>query len=158
MQKIVNVRIDERLIHGQVAALWKGSLGATRIMVIDNDTVKNDLQKKLLKMACPNGTKLSILSTQKAAENLNSEKYDGDRIFIVLKGPETILELREKGYIIEKATVGNMSGGSNTKHIRRSISITEEDEAAFKKLNDMGVQFVAQMTPTEEPVDFMKLL
>lgn len=158
MQKIVNVRIDERLIHGQVAALWKGSLGATRIMVIDNDTVKNDLQKRLLKMACPADTKLSILTTQKAAENLSSGKYDGDRIFIVLKGPETILELREKGYVIEEVTVGNMSGGNDTKHIRRSVSITAEDEALFKKLSDLGVRFTAQMTPSEEPVDFMQLL
>lgn len=96
MQKIVNVRIDERLIHGQVATLWKGTLNATRIMVIDNEAVKNDLQKKLLKMACPTGTKLSILSTEKASENLSAEKYGDDRIFIIVKGPETILDLWKK--------------------------------------------------------------
>lgn len=158
MQKIVNVRIDERLIHGQVAALWKGTLGATRIIVIDNEVVKSDLQKKLLKMACPTGTKLSILSTEKAALNLSEEKYDGDRVFIVVKGPETILDLWEKGCKLESVTVGNMSGGKDTRIIRKSVSITKEDEAVFKTLSEYGVRFTAQMTPTEEALDFMDLL
>ncbi len=158
MQKIVNVRIDERLIHGQVAALWKGTLNATRIMVIDNEAVKNDLQKKLLKMACPTGTKLSILSTEKASENLSAEKYGDDRIFIIVKGPETILDLWKKGCRLEQVTVGNMSGGKNTRIIRKSVSIDKTDEDNFKLLSSYGVHFTAQMIPTEEAVDFMALL
>lgn len=36
MQEIVNVRIDDRLIHGQVAAVWSLVTKATRIMVVDD--------------------------------------------------------------------------------------------------------------------------
>lgn len=51
--EIVNVRIDERLIHGQVAAVWTNTLNATRIMVIDDMAAKDEIQKIALKMACP---------------------------------------------------------------------------------------------------------
>lgn len=57
--EIVNVRIDERLIHGQVAAVWTNTLNATRIMVIDDMAAKDEIQKIALKMACPSTVKLS---------------------------------------------------------------------------------------------------
>lgn len=63
---IVAARIDGRLIHGQVANLWTTKLNASRIMVVDNDIVNNDLEKTALKLATPPGIKLSILNTEKA--------------------------------------------------------------------------------------------
>ena len=41
MMEIVNVRIDDRLIHGQVAAVWTLATKATRIMVVDDLVVKD---------------------------------------------------------------------------------------------------------------------
>ena len=73
MQNIVNVRIDERLIHGQVAVLWSMHTKATRIMIVDNDVVKDAVNKAALKMVCPQQCKLSILTTQRAADNLESK-------------------------------------------------------------------------------------
>ena len=52
MQEIVNVRIDDRLIHGQVAAVWSLVTKATRIMVVDDLVVKDPVNKEALKMAC----------------------------------------------------------------------------------------------------------
>ena len=53
MQEIVNVRIDDRLIHGQVAAVWSQYTKATRIMVVDDQVVHDVVNKEALKMACP---------------------------------------------------------------------------------------------------------
>ena len=52
---ITAVRIDGRLIHGQVANLWTPSLGATRIMVVDDKVSQSDIEKSGLRMACPAG-------------------------------------------------------------------------------------------------------
>ena len=57
---IVGCRIDGRLIHGQVANLWTAKLNVSRIMVVDNDVVNNDVEKSGLKLATPPGVKLSI--------------------------------------------------------------------------------------------------
>ena len=58
MQEIVNVRIDDRLIHGQVAAVWSQYTKATRIMVVDDQVVHDVVNKEALKMACPQHCKL----------------------------------------------------------------------------------------------------
>lgn len=59
---IIHVRIDERLIHGQVATMWTNTLKASRIMIVDDQVVKNDMEKMALKLAVPSGIKLSILT------------------------------------------------------------------------------------------------
>jgi len=158
MQEIVNIRIDERLIHGQVAAFWTNVLKATRIMVIDDQAAKDEVQKMALKMACPGGIKLSILPTERAVENLKANKYDGDRIFVVLKGPETCMRMWDLGWRFEEVNVGNMSSGLGTKQVKRSVNVNEEDVANFKKLNGLGVKFCAQMVPNEDKIDFMPLI
>lgn len=158
MQKIINVRIDERLIHGQVASFWTNYLKANRIMVIDDNAVKSDIQKMALKMACPPGVKLSILSTGKAAENLLNEKYENENVFIVLKGPEVLLSLWDKGLQLKEVNVGNMSSSTDTISVKRSVNVTQEDIADFKELNNRGVKLYAQMVPSDDSVDFMKLI
>lgn len=158
MQDVVNVRIDERLIHGQVAAMWTNVLRATRIMVIDDLASTDEIQKMALKMACPAGIKLSILNCDKAVANLSANKYDGDRIFIVIKGPETILKMVEGGWKFTEVNVGNMSSGFGTTQVGRSVNVTEEDIKNFNDLAERGIVFYSQMVPNYERIDFMKAL
>ena len=155
--EIVNVRIDSRLIHGQVAAMWTGVLKATRIMVIDNMVVKNEMMKRMLKMACPGGLKLSILNTETASENIKS-KDPADRIFVIVKQPETLLELVQFGFPLEEVTVGNINSTRGSRQIRKTICVTPQDEEVFHTLADKGIKLTAQMVPTEEKTDLMKLL
>lgn len=158
MQKeIVDVRIDDRLIHGQIAAAWTKNLEATRIMVIDAEAAKTELQRIALKMACPIGIKLSILSPQKALENLASGKYAGERIMIVMRGTETLLTLSELGFSCDVVNVGNMSGRTGTRQIKKGVNITAEDETIFRKLSG-SMRFDARLVPNEAHVDFMALL
>ena len=127
-------------------------------MVIDDNAVKSDIQKMALKMACPPGVKLSILSTGKAAENLLNEKYENENVFIVLKGPEVLLSLWDKGLQLKEVNVGNMSSSTDTISVKRSVNVTQEDIADFKELNNRGVKLYAQMVPSDDSVDFMKLI
>ena len=150
MQNIVNVRIDERLIHGQVAVLWSMHTKATRIMIVDNDVVKDAVNKAALKMVCPQQCKLSILTTQRAADNLKANKYEGERVFI--------REIEELGYHFEEINVGNMGGKQNTKTIKKSVACTPEDIEDFLYLAGKGVKLNAKMAPTDSDVDFEALL
>jgi PTS system mannose-specific IIB component len=158
MQEIVNVRIDERLIHGQVAAMWTNVLRASRIMVIDDIASTDEIQKMALKMACPGGINLSILNCEKAALNFSENKYEGDRIFIVVKGPETVLKLWKLGLPLKDVNVGNMSSSVGTKQVKRSVNVTDLDVENFEELAKLGATFTAQMVPNEDKVDFMKLI
>lgn len=158
MMEVVNVRIDDRLIHGQVAAVWSLATRATRMMVVDDQVVKDVVNKEALKMACPKQCKLSILTVEKAAANLVAGKYEGERVFIVAKGPKTIRGLYDHGFHMDQVNVGNMGGKQNTRMLKKAVSVSEEDIADFLYLAEKGVKITAQMVPTEEAVDFVELL
>ena len=156
--EIVNIRLDSRLIHGQTAAMWTGTLKATRIMVIDNEVVKDDMMKSLLRMACPKICKLSILDTQTATANIIAEKYEGDRIFIIVKTSSTLVELLKCGFPLHEVTIGNINGKTGSRAIMKTICVTTEDEENFHYLNDHKVMLYAQMVPSNAKEELMKLL
>lgn len=155
---ITAVRIDGRLIHGQVANLWTTKLGINRIMVVDDGVTTNAIEKSGLKLATPAGVKLSILSIEKAATNILAGKYDSQRLLIIAKKPDRLLRLVELGVPIKKINVGNMSQSDDSKSITRSINVIEEDIENFKKLDEKGVELVSQMVPNDREEKFMDLL
>lgn len=155
---IIATRIDGRLVHGQVANLWTTSLRASRIMVVDDDVAQNAIEKSGLKMATPAGVNLSVLPVEKAAANILAGKYDSQRLFIVVRRPQPLLQLVEKGVKLETINVGNMSQTDETKHISQSINVTDEDIDTFNQLNAKGVKLTAQMVPMDDVKDFMSLL
>lgn len=149
MEGIIHIRIDDRLIHGQVAAYWSNSLQATRIMVINDEVANDEIQKKVLRMAAPSGIATSIITKEKAFHNIMEGKYLGQRVFVIFKGPKDILELVEKGMPIKKVNVGNMGAREGTKAIKKSVNVTEEEIRIFHKLAEKGVELTAQMVPDD---------
>ena len=156
--EIVNVRIDDRLIHGQVATVWSQVTGATRIMVVDDQVVKDTINKEALKLACPKQCKLSILTVEKAAANLCAGKYQGERVFLVAKSPKTMRRLYDAGFHMDQVNVGNMGGKQNTRMLKKAVSVSEEDIADFLYLSQQGVTITAQMVPADDALDFIKLI
>ncbi|MDO9761216.1 PTS system mannose/fructose/N-acetylgalactosamine-transporter subunit IIB [Glaesserella parasuis] len=155
---ILNVRIDGRLIHGQVANLWTSYLNITRIMVVDEVAANNDIDKAGLRLACPAGVNLSVLPVEKAAANINEGRYDSQRVLLVTRTPQTILQLVEAGVNLLEVNAGNMPKTDLTRPIRKTVHVTEDDVEVFRKLSEKGVKLTAQLVPNEEKVDLMKLL
>ncbi|MDA9460937.1 PTS system, mannose-specific IIB component [Enterococcus mundtii 3F] len=155
---IIGVRIDGRLIHGQVANLWVTKLSITRILVVDDEVAMNTVEKSGLKLATPAGVKLSVLPIEKAAENILAGKYDSQRLLIVAKKPDRLLRLVERGVPIKEVNVGNMSQTNETRSITKSINVVEKDIEDFKQLNAREVRLTAQMVPSDKSEDFMSLL
>lgn len=155
---IIAVRIDGRLIHGQVANLWTTKLNISRIMVVDDDVAENAIEKSGLKLATPAGVKLSVLPIEKAAANILAGKYDSQRLLIIARKPDRLLKLVELGVPLKEINVGNMSQSDHSRAVTKSINVEENDIDVFKKLNKHGVTLVSQMVPNDKAEDFMSLI
>lgn len=149
MEGIVHIRIDDRLIHGQVAVFWTRRLNANRIMVIDDKVAVDETRKATLRMVAPAGVNTSILQVEKAASNILSGRYKGQRVLVVVNSPLIIERLIKLGLDIKEINVGNLSKRDGTEQIKKSISVTEEEKESFKRLMDEGVTITANMTPEE---------
>lgn len=155
---IVNTRIDERLIHGQVAGIWSTSLDTQRIIVANDDAATNPLQKSSLRMATPTSMRLSVLPVTKAAQNIQSGKYGKQRIFLLFKNPTDVLTFIEAGGKITTVNVGNMSHKKGTREVTKSIKVLPEEELVFEKIAKTGVNLTAQLVPNDPSIDFLAKL
>lgn len=158
MNGIVHIRIDDRLIHGQVATRWTAETKATRILIPNDKVAADTTQKQILRMAAPSSVNTSLISVDKAAENINSGKYSSQRVLLVAKSPIDVVRLIESGVSIEKINVGNMAKRDGAEQIKKSISLLPEEREAFEKLLDMGVTITAQMVPDERAPLLSELL
>ncbi len=149
---IIHIRVDDRLIHGQVAGLWTNELNATRLMVINDGISADEAQKSLLRMVAPGTVNTSIISEEKAFNNISQDKYQGQRVFVIVKSPVELLRLIEQGLEIKEINVGNMSNRKDTTTIKQGISVTEEERQAFIDLLDKGVKITTIRIPTDKEV------
>lgn len=156
-ENIVNVRIDERLIHGQVAGIWAPSLHTQRIIVINDEAAADTLQKSSLRMAAPTSMRLSVLPVESAAKNIRSGKYGKQRLFLVFKNPTDVLRYLKAGGKLTHVNVGNMSYKEGSKDITKSIKVLEEIDV-FESIAAMDINVTAQLVPNDPVIDFMDKL
>ena len=157
-ENIVNVRIDERLIHGQVAGIWAPSLHTQRIIVINDEAAADTLQKSSLRMAAPTSMRLSVLPVESAAKNIRSGKYGKQRLFLVFKNPTDVLRYLKAGGKLTHVNVGNMSYKEGSKDITKSIKVLDEEIDVFESIAAMDINVTAQLVPNDPVIDFMDKL
>ncbi|EGP5050881.1 PTS transporter subunit IIB [Enterococcus faecium] len=157
-ENIVNVRMDERLIHGQVAGIWAPSLHTQRIIVINDEAAADTLQKSSLRMAAPTSMRLSVLPVESAAKNIRSGKYGKQRLFLVFKNPTDVLRYLKAGGKLTHVNVGNMSYKEGSKDITKSIKVLDEEIDVFESIAAMDINITAQLVPNDPVIDFMDKL
>lgn len=157
-ENIVNVRMDERLIHGQVAGIWAPSLHTQRIIVINDEAAADTLQKSSLRMVAPTSMRLSVLPVESAAKNIRSGKYGKQRLFLVFKNPTDVLRYLKAGGKLTHVNVGNMSYKEGSKDITKSIKVLDEEIDVFESIAAMDINVTAQLVPNDPVIDFMDKL
>ena len=156
---IVHARVDERLIHGQVAMVWCRVTGAERIVVVNKQAVADTMIQAALKMSKPAGMKLSILSPEKAVINFQDNKYGDEKIFLITKNIVDMKYLIENVVSLKKFNVGNIAARDASIPIKKSVSLTKTDIENINVLIGEGIEITAQMLPDEPDVtiiDYIK--
>ena len=155
---IIHVRVDDRLIHGQIAAMWTHHLSATRIIVVDDKATNDEMLKMYLRLATPKGVSLSVLSIKKASERLIGGYYDSQRIFIITRSAGTLCQLADLGASIKEVHVGNLAFTEGNTKVSDSIFLSKESINDFKQLMALGIKLIMQPVPADIPDDFGKIL
>lgn len=155
---ILDVRIDDRLIHGQVCGFWIPQYSLERIAIVDDEIVNDEVKKTALKFGCPEKCKLSIFDSAKAADKFNRKIDEGIRVMILCNSPVPILRMAEQGFTVPYVTVGNMATKPGAKQLKKTVFISEEEKDAFLKLADMGVKIYSQMVPNETREEISELI
>lgn len=156
MPNILLCRIDNRLIHGQVATQWISSLGCNVVVVANDKTATDELAQGLMQMACPASCSPRFWTVQKTIETIHKAS-DSQKIFVVCENPSDVLKLVEGGVPIKKVNVGNMHMSDGKRQVAKVVAVDDTDVAAFKKLHDLGVELEIRVIPSQDTEDYTKL-
>ena len=156
MPDIVLCRIDNRLIHGQVATQWSGSIGANLLLVANDEVAGNTLRQGLMDMAAPSYAQTRYWTLEKTINTIDKASPK-QHIFLICETPEDVLKLVEGGVPIKKVNIGNMHMAEGKRQVAGSVAVNDEDVAAFKKMRELGVELEIRRVPQEVAEDIEKL-
>lgn len=159
MPDIRLVRIDNRLIHGQVAITWTGTVKANIIVVVDDDVSTDTMQQNLLKMSTPPGVAVRFFSVNKTIEIINKAKPE-QHILLLARTPITLAKLVKAGIAIDNIIVANMHEGPGKTLLidQHTIYVDQEELDAFKYLVHKNIKIDAQMIPTTKKDNLVPLI
>lgn len=156
MPNIILARIDNRLLHGQVATQWTKAIGANLILVANDEVAENKMRQGLMDMAAPNGVDTRYWTIQKTIDTIH-KAADRQKIFIIIESPEDALKLVEGGVPIKKVNVGNMHMAEGKRQVAGVVAVDDNDVKAFEGLRDKGVELEIRKVPTESAENVDKL-
>ena len=156
MSEILLTRVDNRLIHGQVATMWTKVLGANLLLVANDAVAKDDFKQSLMNMAAPASAKTRYYSIEESV-NVIKEAGDDTKIFIICETPEDVLRLVELGAPIKKVNIGNMHAKEGTKEVAPTVNVSVQDVETFKKIQDAGIELEIKRVPDVSADDLNKL-
>lgn len=156
MPNILLTRIDNRLIHGQVATQWNSSVGSNLILVANDKVAGDKMRQNLMDMAAPSGVATRYFTLDKTIEIID-KAADRQKIFIICENPIDVLKLVEGGVPIKKVNIGNMHMSEGKRQVATSVAVDEADVEAFRKLQEKGVELEIRRVPSMQKEDVSKL-
>ena len=152
------VRIDDRLIHGQVATVWSHVAGAGRIIVCSDEVAADEVRVQLLKQVAPPGIKVNVVSIDKAIRVYQNPKYETETVFFLFTCPQDIVRMVEAGVPITSVNIGGMAFRTGKQQITKAVSVDDSDRAAFHALHDRGIELEIRAVATDSKTDIMDKL
>lgn len=152
---ITLLRVDDRLIHGQVAVSWTSYLGADTIVVANDRAIGDKLMQAAFRLAQPPQTTLSIKSVAGAILVINNPKHESRRILVVCATPEDALRIVEECPSVRKVCLGGIRQSGDRRRVTPSVFLNEQDMAAVERIADKGVEVTLQAVPDQNPLDMV---
>ncbi|MFV0558484.1 MAG: mannose/fructose/sorbose PTS transporter subunit IIB [Enterococcus sp.] len=151
-------RIDDRLIHGQVATAWSKQTGITRILVVSDEVANDQLRKFLLSEASPPGIKSNVITISKMLEINEIGFLQSQKVMLLFTNPQDVERLIRGGMSLSTINIGGMRFTEGKRMITNFVSVDERDIQSFSYLAKCGLELEVRKVPADRKVYLMDLL
>ena len=151
------VRIDDRLIHGQVIAVWYRHQKFTRIVIVDDSVASDSFMQEVLSLAAPPGLQVDVRSMGAGIEELSQDSPDRSTTMVLVKSPLAAKQLYDGGVQYAALNIGGIGSGPGRKNIFKNIAASKEEIVILKQLMDQGVDITLLTVPGEKSRKFSDL-
>jgi len=151
-------RIDDKLVHGQVATTWIRVSGSNRIYVVDDMTANDDFITRIFKATTPQGTKLDVWDLETGIKKVKLvEEHSQIKGFILCRSPHEFLSMAKAGVNFRDICVGNMAPQKDRVQLQPGINTFADkgERDALRELVSLGVNVYLQIIPDKPKVPIL---
>jgi fructoselysine and glucoselysine-specific PTS system IIB component len=142
-------RIDDRLVHGQVAFTWVPALAVNCLIVANDKVAKDEFMKMTLSLAKPTGTKLLVKSLKEAADFLNDKKNDSLKILLIINSVKDASAMATEVPEIRSVNIGGLRLKEGAKLVSKAVGVNEDDIVMLRDLLSKGIELEIRQVPTD---------
>jgi PTS system mannose-specific IIA component len=155
---LVLVRVDDRLIHGQVVGGWLPVVQAERIVVVSDRAAADPLQTGLMRMAVPDDVGVDVLPLDDAAVRLKDGAWGTERVMLLLPGLQELIWLVDLGVPITQVNLGGLHDAPGRTMVAPHLAFTSEERNILNRLFSKGIRFETRPLPGDVPVPVQELI
>ncbi len=152
------VRVDDRLIHGQVVVGWVQALGAKRLVLVDDQVQANAWEQELYRLGVPPGLQVEFKGVAEATSELGAWEAAPEKIIVLVAGVDTIARLAAHTDVITRVNVGGLHDGTGRSQRLSYVYLSDKESGQLQHLQDHGIAVTAQDVPTARAVPLADLL
>lgn len=146
---ITLLRVDHRLLHGQVAFSWTQYVGADCILIANDNVPEDELRKTTIKLAKPPSVKLVIKNINDAIESIKSGVTDKYHLFIVVESVNDAWRIASAVEGIKSINLGGIKAKEGSKNISKAINLLPEEIEQLQQLVGEGVEVEIRQVPND---------
>lgn len=144
------VRLDYRLLHGQVVFAWTGHINAQRIIVVDDDAAGDELKKSALSLSKPAGVRLNIFTLEKTLAKMPKINALDENIMMIFGNVATLKAFCDANPAIRQVNYGGLANRPGSTQYGQAIFLTPEEVAQTKDMLQKGIRIFMQQTPSHK--------
>ena len=156
--KIAHVRVDTRLLHGQVATTWTKTVSPDRIIVVSDGVAHDQLRKTMIEQAAPPGVPANVVPISKMIEVTKDPRFGATKAMLLFENPQDLLSAIEGGVDIKEANIGSMAHSVGKVVCTNAIAMDNADVETLEALHAKGVALEARKVPSDSPISYEDLI
>lgn len=151
---IALVRVDNRLVHGQILEAWVPFLQASCIVVVDDQVASDYYCESVIRMAVPREVEVVICGMREFAESHSFHQGSGQKTIVLFSKISDALTVYRLGYRFERLNIGNVYNENCQLCCTPSVLLSDVDLCDISALHGEGVKIELRRVPREKPVNF----
>ena len=157
MMAIKLVRIDDRLLHGQVTTTWIKQYEIEQVIIVNDVIAKDQIQATVMQLAGPAGVKIVLLDVDAFIKACKANPIKRSTM-VLFTNPVDVYRVVENDIQIPFLNVGGMKFILGKTQITKAVSLDESDKVAFEKILERGIKVQIQMVPNDKVILLTELL
>ncbi|MBI3753805.1 MAG: PTS sugar transporter subunit IIB [Deltaproteobacteria bacterium] len=152
---IVLVRVDDRMVHGQIMEAWAPFCMATSIIVASDEAKKDRIRKIAIESCSSKALAIKVEGIEEALRDVTSEDMNKERVIIIFSTLKELLQACNKGFRVSHVNIGNMHHyNGKGRMITQSVYIDEEDEVILRSLLKLGIELDIRAVPSDKRIAY----